>query len=356
MKIGDFAKACGTRISVLRHYDKLGLLKPVYIDRFTEYRYYDSSQIAVFERIAQLKAVGLSLSEISHILYDGEHTEEIFLRHRALLERRLRDLDRLRENGGIIMKTGFVPLVENIDPTFENDERVVGKWLVLGEEGKPHLGNRERAIYFLPGGEEYWCYSWSKGKFIYSDGVSRFANDYHIEEKNDDVYMVIDLKSQDFEQTGETTPIALRKLDDLPYTKEQLARKDDVIKPFIPDERVIGKWKAYCFFEAYELEKADFVPCQNPPKGAENYGQAFYFKEIEFKKGGHVDALYADELISGDDKHTWTRGLWLRKFNSCACAYEIKEFDGKEYLIIEWKSGDYRYGGQPSGYYVMVRA
>ncbi len=48
MKIGDFAKACGTKISVLRHYDKLGLLKPVYIDRFTEYRYYDSSQIAVF--------------------------------------------------------------------------------------------------------------------------------------------------------------------------------------------------------------------------------------------------------------------------------------------------------------------
>jgi hypothetical protein len=39
MKIGDFARACGTKISVLRHYDKIGLLKPLYIDRFTEYRY-----------------------------------------------------------------------------------------------------------------------------------------------------------------------------------------------------------------------------------------------------------------------------------------------------------------------------
>ena len=50
MKIGDFAKACNTNISVLRHYDKIGLLKPIYIDRFTEYRYYDESQIVVFKR------------------------------------------------------------------------------------------------------------------------------------------------------------------------------------------------------------------------------------------------------------------------------------------------------------------
>ena len=38
MKIGEFAKACKTRISVLRHYDELGLLRPCYVDRFTEYR------------------------------------------------------------------------------------------------------------------------------------------------------------------------------------------------------------------------------------------------------------------------------------------------------------------------------
>ena len=62
MKIGDVAKVCKTNISVLRHYDKIGLLKPLYIDRFTEYRYYDKSQIAVFERIAELKAVGFTLT------------------------------------------------------------------------------------------------------------------------------------------------------------------------------------------------------------------------------------------------------------------------------------------------------
>ena len=69
MKIGEFAKACKTRISVLRHYDELGLLRPCYVDRFTEYRYYDESQIAVFVQIQSLKAAGFSLSEIKQLLY-----------------------------------------------------------------------------------------------------------------------------------------------------------------------------------------------------------------------------------------------------------------------------------------------
>ena len=38
MQIGEFAKICNTRISVLRHYDKLGLLTPSRIDPATGYR------------------------------------------------------------------------------------------------------------------------------------------------------------------------------------------------------------------------------------------------------------------------------------------------------------------------------
>ncbi len=52
---------------------------------------------------------------------------------------------------------------------------------------------------------------------------------------------------------------------------------------------------------------------------------------------------------------TWTKGYVLRKFNSTACAYEIRREDGRDFLIIEWKSGDYRYGGFDTNYYVFVR-
>lgn len=354
MKIGEFAKACGTKISVLRHYDSKGLLKPVYTDRFTEYRYYDKSQIAVFERISALKAVGFTLSEIKAVLYSGESAEYLFDLKKAELEKKLYDLEDLRKlKGEIGMTNDFKPLVENTDTEFENDEQVIGKWQVVG--GIDDFGDKNKVIYFLQGGESYWCFGWSKGRLIYDDGVSRYSNDYRLEEHSGELYMIISFKSQDYNDTGETTAIALRKLDSVHYTKAQIARKDDISKPFINDERVIGRWKAFCFLPQ-DIEPEGFTPFENPPKGSDCYLKDPYFKEIEFKEGGHVTAVYADETISGDDKHTWTRGYWLRKFNSSACAYRIQRSDDKEYLIIEWKSGDYRFGGCKSDHYVMVRA
>lgn len=71
MQIGEFAEACKTKISVLRYYDKEGLLFPDYIDRFTGYRYYSEEQIALFERIALLKKAGFSLSEMKTLLREN---------------------------------------------------------------------------------------------------------------------------------------------------------------------------------------------------------------------------------------------------------------------------------------------
>lgn len=259
------------------------------------------------------------------------------------------------------MKHPFRPLIEKIDMPFENDEQVIGKWLVLGKCGDSEhyptllLGEGNKYLYFLPNGEFYWCFGWTKGKLLFGNGESGFANEYRLERRGDDLYMIVDFKSQDFPETGKTTAIALRKLDSVRYTKEQIAKKDDICKPFIPDDRVIGRWKAFCYFDPIDLVKKDFVPYENPPKGVWNYTIDFYFREITFHENGHVTAVYGDERISGDDMHTWTKGYWLRKWNSNACAYEIKKFDGKEYLIIEWKSGDYRFGGRESSYYVMVK-
>lgn len=48
------------------------------------------------------------------------------------MEQNLRDLEKLKEriSGGIIMKQEFEPLIENIDVPFENDERVIGKFVL----------------------------------------------------------------------------------------------------------------------------------------------------------------------------------------------------------------------------------
>ena len=71
MKIGEFAKMCETKISVLRHYYKEKLPEPQYIDEFLGYRYYTSKQILTFYRINALKKAGFSLQEIREIISDS---------------------------------------------------------------------------------------------------------------------------------------------------------------------------------------------------------------------------------------------------------------------------------------------
>lgn len=355
MKIGEFAKACKTRISVLRHYDELGLLRPCYVDRFTEYRYYDESQIAVFAQIQSLKAAGFSLSEIKLLLYsrNEEVILQMFDKKRFKLEQTLHNLEALRltMSGGNLMNNNFKPIIEDVNFPFENDEQAVGKWQVLSEcengDVRLHIGGTKREVYFLPNGERYWCYSWTKGKFIFRNGSQAFANDYHIEQRGDDLYMIINFKSYDYIKDGKTTPIALLKLDSKHYTKEDIRRKDDINKPFVNDSRVIGKWKSVDAVRRIE----DFSP-ENINRSANG---GLFFEEIEFMDNGSCKVTSGGRVTCDDAVNVWTRGYFINKPSSIASAYKLRRLDDKEYLFIEWKSGDYTFGGMEPGFYVFER-
>jgi DNA-binding transcriptional MerR regulator len=68
LKIGDFARLGQVTVQTLRHYDDLGLLKPVEVDAFSSYRYYTFEQLPRLHRILALKDFGLSLEQISQLL------------------------------------------------------------------------------------------------------------------------------------------------------------------------------------------------------------------------------------------------------------------------------------------------
>jgi len=68
IKIGDFARLCQVSIVTLRHYDEIGLLKPVSVDSFTGYRYYAANQLPRINRILALKDLGFSLIQIELVL------------------------------------------------------------------------------------------------------------------------------------------------------------------------------------------------------------------------------------------------------------------------------------------------
>ncbi len=76
-RIGEFSQMAQVTIRTLRHYDELGLLKPVHIDRFTDYRYYTVEQLPQLNRILALKDLGFSLEQIARSLKDDVSPEQL---------------------------------------------------------------------------------------------------------------------------------------------------------------------------------------------------------------------------------------------------------------------------------------
>jgi DNA-binding transcriptional MerR regulator len=68
LSIGEFSKICGVTTRTLRHYDSIGLLKPVHIHPDTGYRFYDVSQLRRLLLITRLKDYCFSLDEIVFLL------------------------------------------------------------------------------------------------------------------------------------------------------------------------------------------------------------------------------------------------------------------------------------------------
>lgn len=69
LSIGEFSRACQVTIKTLRHYDKIDLLKPAYIDAQSGYRYYETEQVPQLLLIQRLKRYGFSLAEIQQLLF-----------------------------------------------------------------------------------------------------------------------------------------------------------------------------------------------------------------------------------------------------------------------------------------------
>lgn len=76
-KIGEFSKIGQVTVETLRHYDRVGLLNPADVDRFTGYRTYSAKQLKALQQIQALKELGLSLAEIARILQNELTDEEL---------------------------------------------------------------------------------------------------------------------------------------------------------------------------------------------------------------------------------------------------------------------------------------
>lgn len=76
LRIGDFSRLGKVTIQTLRHYDQLGLLKPVEVDHFTGYRFYSATQLPRLNRILLLKDLGFTLDQVKEMLVEDLPIEQ----------------------------------------------------------------------------------------------------------------------------------------------------------------------------------------------------------------------------------------------------------------------------------------
>lgn len=100
LTVGELSKIGNISPRVLRHYDKIGLLKPEKINQRTGYRYYAMRQIFSLSLIEDLKKLGFSLTEIKKIFYNRsiENIIILYQKKKQEIEKQISNLNLIKEN------------------------------------------------------------------------------------------------------------------------------------------------------------------------------------------------------------------------------------------------------------------
>ena len=92
--ISEFAKLRDININSLRYYEKLGLLKPAYIDENNGYRYYSAEQLSLLNKIILCIQLGIPLKEMIEFLdADGNlQSQKLLEQGRIIAQKRIQEM------------------------------------------------------------------------------------------------------------------------------------------------------------------------------------------------------------------------------------------------------------------------
>jgi DNA-binding transcriptional MerR regulator len=362
IKIGDLAKICNVSTQTLRYYDAEGVLKPDVIDSSSGYRFYSVDAVERYKNILFYKDLGFSLDEIKKIQSaTNEELQDILKKKKVALSKsidrfkgQIKTIDDICEESQkdpILSKMLLLP--------FENDAQMVGKWQLCGKlldendlTSLQPIGEdaADKYVIFMPGGAFAWKYFWTKGTLYRISPKYTFAipNSYKTSEKNGVKYMTVQFMSDECIDNGEDTQLLLyRQIDNIAYTEHQIRPNvDKTDLPFVDDEAVRGEWSAL-----------DYVPTISDfdPELSYSRNENIYVVDINFLSRGICTRTLRTESGNATYMLRYTKGFVLNDKEMTAEEYQIKTINGKEFLFVQHKSGDYFYGGKAPHWYVFER-
>lgn len=170
--IGEMAKINNLSVQALRHYDKVGIIKPSYINEETGYRYYSANQFVIVDLIKQCKAMGLSLDEIKEIIEGYDSTKSILEtigKQKDIIDNKIWELNKIKSNITFLEDSINISLKEGLDSIVisEYEEREFvryGNTKRFTEEFELELSETLANIE-----KEYHCFNKELGFVISSD-------------------------------------------------------------------------------------------------------------------------------------------------------------------------------------------
>ncbi len=388
LKIGEFARLCGTPTQTIRYYDSVGILQADHVDNFTGYRYYHPDKLETFRRIKLYQELGFSLEDIKLLLDPSSEPETVARRETLLADKRghlqnemtavqgkLARLENISHERARLSEMDTMAFVRP-ENSFENDEQVLGRWELLGELDAPIDGDAPppeaplcpvyvlaemwKRLVFLPGGRPWWTTRWSRGTLycVLTEYRTVLPLPYTLWERENGRYLTLRFAFPSSIPIGARPRWFLYRQTEAGALTERESHffVDRTDLPIRPDSAVLGEWEGMDFVDAPE----DFDP--NVPMGDRNYlwivGLTFTAQNLCIRHTSAPDGVRDQTLIythteGGEDDVTV--GALLRPAEAVAETYRVRRIEGAEYLFMQHKSGDYYYGGMEPGWYVFRR-
>jgi len=142
LSVGALARQAGLTAKALRHYDRIGLLRPDLVDA-AGYRWYQPTQLAAARRIALLRGVDVPIDDVRRCLDDPDAVEAVLTSHRRRLEARLTRVQRDLHTLDHLITDGWErPMPTTAEPMQAEDERRLAAslfnrtWTLLEKEDR----------------------------------------------------------------------------------------------------------------------------------------------------------------------------------------------------------------------------
>ncbi|MFD1136449.1 MerR family transcriptional regulator [Paenibacillus urinalis] len=135
LTISEMAKLRGLTSETLRHYDRVGLFKPRYVDISSGYRYYSIYQYEMLGTIKELRELGMSIDEIK-VYFEERNLKKslsILEKKHEELQVKLKELINLEQN--IKDKINFMKEISQVSNLHEIEHKWIPKRSLILKKG-----------------------------------------------------------------------------------------------------------------------------------------------------------------------------------------------------------------------------